>query len=252
MKRRLLAPLILALLIGGLAPLAAEDGLTLGQARTLALAQSKTLQKALAAVDAAKIDERLQAFTLLPSLSASASGKVGVPWTSLTDSLSASVGVSVTQTVFDGGAYVLTAIDTLSTSIAQAAARAEYFTVLDASDTAYYAAAKAAASVDSAQSDLDSALAAENLAKAKKDAGMISSVAYMEQEATVASKQASLVSAQGTLSVATRTLASLTGLSMPLTLAPMDTASSDALMKRVAALSDAQTESFIAAVAAAA
>ena len=252
-RRNALLAALLALLVGGLSPLAADDGLTLAQTRTLALAQSRTLQIALAAVDTATIDERLQGFKLLPSISTTASAKAGVPWTSLQDSLNASLGVSVTQVLFDGGASVLSAIDSIATSAARAQARSQYFAVLDTADATYYAAAKASAAVEAAQSDLDSALASQAVAQAKLDAHMISAVAFLEQQATVVSKQAALVGAQGALSVALRTLASLTGLSLPLTLAPMEGATSaDAVMQRFTALSDAQVDSLVAKIAEAA
>jgi outer membrane protein len=248
MKRRLLIPLLLAALLGALAPLSAEEALTLAKARVLALAQSRTLQQALLAADAALLDEKMLSFTWLPSLAASASGSAGVSTTSATVGLDASVGLRVSQTVFDGAAFVLAAIDKLSTSIARTEARAEYFSVLDTADAAFYAAEEAAASVDSARSDLDNALASQALAKAKWDAGMISSVSYMSQEAAVASKQAALVTAQGGLSISLRTLASLTGQSLPISVEPIDTDHYDALMQRVAALSDAQTEALISRI----
>jgi outer membrane protein TolC len=244
--KRVRTALLLLLLCAGLAPAFAEEPLTLERARSLALAQSKTLQKALAGVDAARIQERMQAYTLLPSISASASAQGAVPAASMADAAGGSVDVSVRQTVWSGTAAISAAIDSLATDGAQAQARVEYFGVLDAADAAFFAAGKASASASAAQSDLASAQASQALAKAKLDAGMITSVAYLSQEAAVASKQAALVAAQGALSVAMRSLASLTGLSLPVALAP--TGTDGAVMSRVAGLADAQVDAFIAAV----
>ncbi len=166
--------------------------------------------------------------------------------------MSASAGVAIKQTIFDGTYSVLAAIGRISTSIARTAARAEYFSVLDATDTAFYNAAKASATVSAAQSDLDSAKASQSLAHAKFEAGMISPVDLMKQDATVAAGEAALVSAQGSLSAAMRALTSLTGLSLPVALSPVDTAASDALMQHVATLTDAQAATFIAHVEASA
>jgi outer membrane protein len=230
-------------LSAGLAPLAAEDALTLEQARTLTLGRSTALQSALVSVDAALIDEKLQDFTLLPSISASASASADVPAATMQDAVQASIGLSVRQTIFDGTASILAAIDSLSTSIARAEARAAYLEVLEAADAAYYIAAAAAAAAEAAQSDLVNARDLLALAKAKLEAGMISPVAYLEQEAAVASRQTSLVQAQGRLSAALRTLVSLTGRSLPLPIAGIDTARYDALAERFADLSEAQTAS---------
>jgi outer membrane protein len=245
MKRALSAGAMLLSLLVGLAPLAAEEALTLAETRTLALGRSTTLQSALLSVDAALIDEKLQAFTWLPSLSASASASASIPSATFEDAVGASLGLSVKQTVFDGTASILAAIDGLSTSIARAESRAEYFSVLEAADAAFYDAAEASASAEAARSDLDNALNGQALAKAKLDAGMISPVAYLEQEATVAAKRTSLVQAQGRLSVALRTLASLTGRSLPLSIEGIDTAYYDTLMERFAGFSDAEMQSFM-------
>ncbi len=257
MKNKKLLLLIALIVTGALARATAEDTLSLERARTLALAQSKTLQGALASVDAARLEEKLQSYALLPSISASAAGSAAVQSNSTSSpstrpTLSASAGVAIKQTIFDGTYSVLAAIGRISTSIARTAARAEYFSVLDATDTAFYNAAKASATVSAAQSDLDSAKASQSLAHAKFEAGMISPVDLMKQEATVAAGESALVSAQGSLSAAMRALTSLTGLSLPVALSPVDTAASDALMQHVATLTDAQAATFIAHVEASA
>lgn len=245
MKLRAIVPIVALLFLGGLWGASAENLLSLPEARVAALSQSKTLQEALASVESARLDEKLHAYTLLPSITATAAGTTVLPASSFASSSSASAGLSVKQTLFDGTYSVLAAIDAISTSAAQAAAREEYFNVLDDVDTAYYDAAKAAASLKAAQSDLTSAQANRAVTEAKYQAGMLSTVDLMKQQATVASSEATLVAAQGTLNVAMRSLSSLTGVALPVTLAPVDTSSSEALMQRIANLSDAQTRMFV-------
>ncbi|HUX14121.1 MAG TPA: TolC family protein [Spirochaetia bacterium] len=246
MKYRIHFLLVALLATGALSRAAAVDTLSLEQARTLALSQSQTLQEALASVSAAKLDEKLQSYTLLPSITVSASGSAAAQSSSSSATYDASAGVAIKQTIFDSTYGVLAAISRISTSIAQTSARTEYFNVIAAADTAFYNAAKALASVAASSSDLDSAKASEELAKAKLEAGMISPVDFMKQEATVASNEAAFVSAQGSSSAAMRALASLTGIKLPVTLAPVDNDSSASLMKRVAILTDGQAATFIA------
>ena len=245
MVRKKATVIIVLFLLASLARVSAEDILTLERARELALGQSATLKEALASVDAAKLTEKLQAYTLLPTISASASGGISLPSSSLSSSLGGSAGVSLKQTIFNGTSPVIAAIDSLSTQAAQASARQEYFSVLNSIDTAYYNAAKAAASEEAAQSDLESARANQAVAQAKREAGMLSPVDLMKQQATVASNEAALVAAQGALNVAMRTVASLTGIILPVTLAPVDTTSTGALIQRIAGLSGASVTGFV-------
>ncbi len=253
MKFRLLPSFVLLLALLTTVPLAADDTLSLEQARAYALAHSKTLQNLLLSVDSALLDEKIQSYTLLPSITASTSVSADVPEATLLDMLGISGGVTITQTVFDGGkSALLSAIDSLSTSIARAKARAQYFSVLSAADSAFYSVLEAEASVAAAQSDLDDARIYQSLAQAKLEVGIIARSDFLKTESETAAKETALAQAQGKLSVARRTLASLTGLSLSLKLASSDSERFDELMKRVATFTETQTGTLIANLVAAA
>jgi outer membrane protein len=246
MKLRFLLPVAILSSILGPAVLSADEAITLEQARAHAVAQSRTLQKLLLSVDSALVDEKIQSYSLLPSITVTAGAGLSVPETNLLDMLGISAGLSVTQTVYDGGkSSLLSRIDSLATSIAREAARAQYFSVLAAADSAFYGALEAAASVEAARSDLADAQANQKLAQARLEAGMIARSDYLKTEAETAAKETSLVQAQGSLSVAERTLASLTGLPLPWKLGSIDSARSDSLMQRFAGFSDEQIATFI-------
>ncbi|MGA2477367.1 MAG: TolC family protein [Spirochaetia bacterium] len=246
MKLRLFFPFIVLLSTLGVPMLRADDSITLEQARTHAVARSKTLQKLLLSVDAARLDEKIQSYTLLPSITATVGASVAVPEATLLDMLGASAGLTLTQTVYDGGkSSLLSAIDSLATSIARESARDQYFSVLSAADTAYYNTLAAAASVVAAQSDLDDAQANQNLAQAKNEVGILSQSDYMKTESETAAKKTSLVQAQGKLSVAQRTLASLTGLPLPLKLATAESERYNELMRHFEGYTDQKIETLI-------
>jgi len=160
---------------------AADQGLTLQEARTQALAHSRTLQKLLLSVDSALIEERVTSYNWVPSITASASAGADVPSASLLDALGVSAGLTVTQQVFDGGATAIqSAIDKLATTAAREAAREEYLGVLSDADSAYYAVIEAAASLEGAKVDLENAKVLQDLAKAKLDAGIIVKSDYLQ------------------------------------------------------------------------
>ncbi|HKM53131.1 MAG TPA: TolC family protein [Isosphaeraceae bacterium] len=246
MKLRLFFPVLVLLSTLGVPMLCADDSITLEQARTHAVARSKALQKLLLSVDSARLGEKIQSYTLLPSITATAGASVAVPEAVLLNMLGASAGITVTQTVYDGGkSSLLSAIDSLATSIARENARDQYFSVLSAAETAYYNTLEAAASVAAAQSDLDDAQANQNLAQAKNEVGILSQSDYLKTESETAAKKTSLVQAQGKLSVAQRTLASLTGLPLPLKLVTTESEGYNELMQRLAGYSERQIETLV-------
>ncbi len=223
---------ILAAACGAAAPLGAEQALTLEQARSSALAHSRTLRQALLSVDSALLTQKLQSYQLLPSLSASAGAGTSYPSAVTRDTLSASLGLGVSQTLYDRKLPLLAAIDKLETRIAREEARAEYFRVLASVDSAYYSALEARAAVEAAVSDLEAYRAHLSLAQAKLEAGIITRYAYLETESQTAARETALNQSQGKLSVAEGRLASLTGLSLPLELAAVDFSGKEELMQK--------------------
>lgn len=256
-KRLLLKRLCLTALLAAAVGVAgqADDLLPLSKAREAALANSRTLQEAGLTVDAALVAERQQAYAMLPSITASAGASTSyssASQTTLGDSLAATAKLSVSQTVWNGSAVVLAAIDRIATKTAREAARAAYFSALTSVDTAYFSVLENAAIVDAAMSDLESAKLSLSIAEAKLSAGTITKTDYLETESEAAAKETSLSQASRDLSIANRKLASLTGLKLPLSLEKVDFAQYGDLIKKVSAYTDAQGDSFAASVRAAA
>ena len=249
MKLVILALIIILIALIFAMPLHAQEPLTLEQARASALAHSRTLRKALLSVDSAVLTEKTQGYAFLPSISASAGVGVSYPASTFVDALQGTAGLSVTQTLYDGGkSSLLSTIDSIATKIAREEARAEYFDILEKIDSAFYGMLEAQSSVQAATADLEAARTHLRLAEAKLEANMITRYTYLETESSEAAQETALIQAQGKLSVAEAKLASLSGLSTPLTLTSVDFASREQLMQRIADLTGENTRSLIAVV----
>lgn len=246
--RPLCAILLLALTLAAVtAP--AEELLTRDSVRNLAVSRSSTLQRVLASVDAALLQEKIQGYSLSPSLSASAGAGLTYPTADAAQGLHGSVGLTVTQTIYDGGrSAIMSAIDSLATRMAREEARTEYLAVLEAADTAFSGVLEAAASLDAARSDWEAARTHQGLAAARLEAGIITRSDYLKTEAETAAAHTSVSQAQGKLSVAYAKLSSLTGLSLPLSLQSAEPAGMTDLVQRVADFTPDQTASLIARV----
>jgi outer membrane protein len=249
---RLLSVILLAFSLAA-ASARAEDSLTREEVRSLAISHSKTLQRKLLSVDSALLTEKIQTYSLWPSISANASAGASYPASSLTGALRASVGITVAQAIYSGGKFsILSAIDSLGTRIAREEAHSEYFNILQEADNAFSTMIEAESSVDAARSDLEAARTHQGLAEAKLEAGIITRSAYLKTELETAAAETSLTQAQGKLSVALAKLASLTGLALPLELESAEAASLADIMQRFAGFSEAQTNALIASVRSAA
>ena len=237
---------ILTLTVAG--PAFAQRVLTLEEARTGALRSSKTLQSAMISVESAALDRKLRSYDLLPSLSATA--KLGLAYSEGdVGDVSGALGLSVSQTVYDGGkTFLLMGIDSIAEEIAATDARAEYLDVINNVDSAFYAALQAKASLESAQMDLDAYREHLRLAEAKLETGVIAKYDYMETEAETASKEAALVQAQGAFLAAKSKLASLAGLSGPFDPESIDITRYEDWMKKVSGCSGDSMNAFIEAV----
>jgi outer membrane protein len=215
--------------------------LTLADARKLALASSRTLSSLGLSADSAVIDERLQLYESLPSLSLSASASVSAPGTggnSVADTATTGVSAGVTQTVFSGGKNaILASIDRLATSIAREKARSGYFGVLDSIDAAWYSLLEAYATVESAQSSIASCEISLEIAKARREIGAVSVSDYLEAESNAESARATLGQAKRDVAVYSMKVASLTGLTK---LPEIERADFSAYEPLVASLSDSE------------
>ncbi len=237
-----------------LAPVLAEEGgtvISLDRARELAVASSGELERLGLSVDASAIAERMKLYDALPSLSAS--GSAGLSYSeraqSFSDSFSASVGVSASVNLWDGGKNAIERkIAALSTSIAREEARAAYDSVVNTADKAYYGLLVAEAKVKAAEDDAANARQALALAKEKKASGMSTIIDVLQKEASDREKETSLYLARGDLSVARARFASITGLSGAFTLEDVDFSEYEELIAVLGAYDDADAESLIAAL----
>ena len=229
-----------------------EQSVTLQMARALAVENSAALEKAMLGIDVARLAEKSQSYAFLPSVSADASaafayGSTTSSSSTLAGGLSASAGLDVTQKLYDGGASaILVAIDSLSTGVARAAARAEYFALIQSCDDAFYTALEAEASVAAARTALGSAQVHRDLAQARFDSGAIGRTDLLQAQATAAADESALATALEALAIARAKLASLTGLPESAALAEVDASRAEALMARLGGLSTGQVEAFAA------
>ena len=106
----------------------------------------------------------------------------------------------------------------------------------------FYAALKAAATVDAAAADLDAARLRLSIAKAKAEAGVIAESDYLQAAAEAAGNETALNKARKALSSARAKLASLTGLPASTALVPVDFSSYDGLLLKLAALDESAAD----------
>ena len=231
---------------------AGAESLTLDAARNLAISNSKTLASLNLSADSAAIDEKLQKYESLPSISASAStsvSKPSAPASTVPDTLSAKASIGITQTIFDGGKNsTLEAIDKLSSGIARENARLQYYAVLDAVDAAWYGLAEAVASRDAATDALATSELSLSIAETRMDSGAISMPDYLQAESDAESKRTALSQAKRDVSIYAMKLASLTGLSVLPEIAAIDYSSYEPLISKLAAYTDADTQAFISKI----
>ncbi|PKL23990.1 MAG: hypothetical protein CVV47_12050 [Spirochaetae bacterium HGW-Spirochaetae-3] len=254
MMRRYALAAIAALTIASIAApsAAAQDALDVAAARRLVLGNSAALGKAALAVETAVLAERAQAYAGMPSVGASASGSLAYDYSgSGSDALGAAVKLSATQTVFDGGRQSATLKRaSLASEEAREAMRAVRLDLIGQADSAFYAALKAALSVEAAADDLAAARLRLRIAKAKADSGALAKSDYLMTESETAGYETSLIKAERTLASARARLASITGVRVGAALEPIDFSAYDGLLLRLSALDDSGAEALSAGVAA--
>ncbi len=227
-----------------------DGSLRLAAARDLALSRSKSLKQAMLAVDASLLEEKGAGYAALPSASVAVKGAfdyAGAASLSLADAAAVSAAVSVSQTIYDGGANgILLAIDKLATKSARQEARAAYFAAILTVDQAYYGVLEAKAAMEAALSDLAASRAHQDITQAKFDSGMVIKASLMEAQAETASKETALSQARKTLAVAKSSLKSITGTdAQP---AAIDQATYQRMLDRLMGLGEAETAALVAAL----
>jgi outer membrane protein len=194
----------------------------LEQARTLALANSRSLAKFNLAVTSSLLDERSRIYTTLPSLSLGANASMSLwsaqnaaPVENPFDTFSSGVSVSVSQKIFEGGkTLVQKAINEIASESARKDALAEYFNVLDSADNAYYAVLEAMAVLEAEEASLQTAITSLSIAEVRRTTGMINMGDYLKAMADKETRENSRNQAKRNLTLNVMKLKALTGLSV--------------------------------------
>jgi len=190
----------------------------LEQARTLALANSRSLAKYNLAIRSGVLDERSQLYTMLPSISAGYSASMNYmnkdwEFVNPVDTFNAGFDIAVTQKIFEGGKnFVQKAIYAIATESVRKEALAEYFSVLDAADNAYYAALEAAATLEAEEASLQTALAGLAIAEIRQASGMINRGDFLKAMAEKEARVNARDQARRALSLNRMKLKALTGI----------------------------------------
>jgi outer membrane protein TolC len=236
--------------------------ISLEQARTLALAASRSLAKYNLAVQSSVLDERAQFYTNLPSLSLGGSASMNI-WESAgsnsggssggsaggssdgsASSINAGINVSVSQKIFAGGkSAVQQAISRLTTESARRDALAEYFNVLDTVDTAYYAVLQAAADLESAESTLQTYEVSLSTEEVRQASGMITRGDFLKALADKESNETTRNQARRNLSLSITKLKALTGLSENPNPEQVDFSGYEDLIQHLGNISDTEADS---------
>jgi outer membrane protein TolC len=194
-------------------------GLSLERARELALAHSKSLAKYTMAVQNSLLDEKTQRYAGLPSPSMSLSASVnlwdetGLTETVIRDSFGARAGISISQSIWDGGKNaLLKSINAIATEMSRQDALGEYYGVLDSADTAFYGVLEAMAGLEAAEKALETAVLSLSMAEIRFQSRMISDAEYLQALAEKETRENSRNQARRDLLLCRSRLKSVTAL----------------------------------------
>ncbi|MCL1813360.1 MAG: TolC family protein [Treponema sp.] len=220
------------------------QSINLEQARTLALANSRSLAKYNMAIRGSILDERNQLYSMLPSLSADYSASMsylGRNWDFVkpADTLTAGFTFSVTQIIFEGGkSFIQKAIRSIATESIRKDALAEYFNVLDAVDNAYYAVLEASASLEAAESTLQTAALTLSIAEIRQANGIINQGDYLKALSDKEIRENSRNQARRNLALCMTRFNALTGLKESVTIEQVDFNVYENVIRYFAGISD--------------
>ncbi|MCL2190821.1 MAG: TolC family protein [Treponema sp.] len=241
----------LAFCLAGLAcfGLSAET-ISLEQVRTLALANSRSLARHNLALRGTVLDERARVFSNLPSLSLGASASMGLwnpvraePAPNPLDTLSAGASFSVSQRIFEGGrTSIQRAINEIASESARQDALAEFFSVLDSADNAFYAVLEAEATLEAEEASLQVALAGLAIAEIRLATGMINQGEFLRAMADKVARENSRNQARRNLSLANARLRSLVGVGSLPPLDPIDFSGYEELILRLGNITDDEAD----------
>jgi outer membrane protein TolC len=222
-------------------------GLDLGTVRAMALANSRTLARYNLAVGSAQLDEKIQKYGMLPSLSLGASASASILGeVSLWDSAGAGASFGVTQQLYNRGKNaLLKSISSMATGIARQDALAEYFAVLDAADAAYYGVLEAEAALEAADAALEAAAFALSTAEIRRENGMIGYGDYLQALAEKEARETARNQARRDLTLGRVTLKNLTGQAELQELEGVDFEAWEELIQKLAGFSEEGAAAFL-------
>jgi len=232
-------------------PFALAENVTLEQVRLLALANSRSLARHNLAITSSILDGRALVHSNFPSFSLGASAGLSLwspsnaaPVENPMDTFSAGASVSVSQRIFEGGRNsIQRAINNLATESARIDAMTEFFNVLDAAESAYYAVLEAAATLEAEESALENARSRLSIAEIRHAGGMITTGEYLRALAEMETRENSRNQARRALALAMTRLRSLTGLNQIHTLEPVDFSRYEKLILHLGNISDENADS---------
>jgi outer membrane protein TolC len=221
-----------------------SQALSLEDVRELALGNSRSLKKYDLQLQSSLLDEKAQNFQYLPSLSLDAQASANL-WNTdgptLPDSIKAgaSVGISETVTIYDGGKNkMLKAINALSTESVRKDALAEYYNVLNSADNAYYAVMEAKDSLAAAEISLKTAELGLSAAQVRYDNKMIRYGDYLQALSEKESAEVSKKKAERTLNLNMLKLKNLLGIKDTPVLAEVDFTAYEAIIQKCASFDE--------------
>lgn len=223
--------------------------ISLEEARVLALANSRSLAKYDLSIKGSLLDERNQLYSMLPKISAGYNASMtylnrdfGIE--NPADTFKAGASFSVTQKIFEGGKNLIQkSLSSISTEGVRNEALAEYYNVLDSADNAYYAVLEAAATLEAAESALQSSISGLNIAEIRQSSGMISQGDYLKALADRESRENNRNQARRNLALSQSKFKSLLGVSATLEPEPVDFSGYMELIARLGSISDEDADS---------
>jgi outer membrane protein TolC len=229
------------------------QSINLEQARTLALASSRSLAKFDMAIRNSILDERNQLYSMLPQVSADYNVSMyyfrNWGFVNPVDTFTAGASFSVTQILFQGGkSFIQRAISAIATTSVRNDALAEYFNVLDTVDNAYYAVLEAAATLEAAETSLQAAELSFSIAEIRRSSGMINQGDYLRALADKESRENSRNQARRNLALNMTKFRAITGITQPVELEQIDFAAYEDVLVRLAGISDEDADILYAAV----
>jgi len=221
--------------------------INLEQARELALINSRSLARYEIAIRSSILDEKSQFFSMLPQVSANydASAYYLRNWDFVNpvDTMQAGASLSITQIIFQGGkSFIQKAISEISTERIRKDALSEYFSVLDAVDSAYYAVLEAAAAVEAEELSLKASEMTLSIAEIRKDGGMINQGDYLKALNDKEARENSFNQARRNLSLSMTRFKNLVGITGNVELEQINFDAYENLLMRLLAVSDEEAD----------